>query len=204
MEELRSTDTLDKEILEDARKKADRILRTAEQSLKSLTDEWSNRTVGTIADLERTHVEAGERHRKEVMARLPLDKRRARSQRTEGLLRSAMEEYISLVPRKRLLLLMEQELKARVQALPTDGLKVSFGGMEKDEAHALLKACLAGTASPYGMEDSPSLSSGYPELILDAPDVKVVVSIAARMEELLKDKRGELARALLGEGASND
>ena len=204
MEELRSTDTLDKEILEDARKKADRILRTAEQNLKSLTEEWSNKTVKTIADLERLHVEAGEMHRKEVMARLPLDKRRARSQRTEGLLRSATEEYISLLPRKRLFLLLEQELKARAQALPPEGLQVRFGGMEKKEAEALLKACLPGTGSAYGIQDTPSISAEYPELILDSPDVRVVVSIAARMEELLDDKRGELTRALLGEGASND
>jgi V/A-type H+-transporting ATPase subunit E len=204
MEELRSTDTLDKEILEDARKKADRILRTADQNLKSLTEEWSNKTVKTIADLERIHVDAGVKHRSEVMARLPLDKRRARSQRTEGLLRSAMEECISHLPRKRLFLLLEQELKARVQVLPSQGITVRFGGMERKEAEALLKVCFPGAASACEVPETPSPSSGYPELILDSPEVRVVVSISARMEELLKDRRGELTRALLGEGAIND
>jgi len=35
MEEIRSTEALDREILEDARKKADRILKAAEQRLES-------------------------------------------------------------------------------------------------------------------------------------------------------------------------
>jgi hypothetical protein len=60
--------------------------------------------------------------------------------------------------------------------------------------------------SPGGPADHPSdeLGAGLPSLVVEGGDVRVRVSVAAAAEELLREKRAELATALLGEEAAND
>ena len=57
MEELQSTEVLDREILEDARRKAFRILKTADDTVKSNTAGWEKKTAAALKDLNTRHEE---------------------------------------------------------------------------------------------------------------------------------------------------
>jgi hypothetical protein len=60
--------------------------------------------------------------------------------------------------------------------------------------------------SPGDPADHPSddLGAGLPSLVVEGGDVRVRVSVAAAAEDLLREKRAELAAALLGAEAAND
>ncbi len=76
MEELKSTDVLDKEILEDARKKANRILRQADETIESKADAWAKQSQAALEEVHRKYEDRISKQRAEITARLPLDKRR--------------------------------------------------------------------------------------------------------------------------------
>lgn len=205
MEELRTTDALDREILEDARKKADRILRAADQTVRSTEEEWKKKTEGAIAELERTYADRRRRRIKEIMARLPLDKRRARAERADRLLRENMAAFLASLPRERALALVAGELRERLPALSGAGPFVVGGsGLTPEEAEELLAVLPSGVGRRLAEDFGSGPGDGAPELILDCGTVRVIASARDAAAELLADKRAELARALLGEGALND
>ena len=51
MEELRSTEVLDREILEDARKKAQKILKTAEDAHAAQAQDWDKKINGAVESI---------------------------------------------------------------------------------------------------------------------------------------------------------
>jgi hypothetical protein len=87
MEELQSTEALDREILEDARKKAHRILKTADDTIKAKSTEWEKNTAAALGELEKKYAAQGKIAASEIMAFLPMDKHRLRATKIEELLR---------------------------------------------------------------------------------------------------------------------
>jgi vacuolar-type H+-ATPase subunit H len=211
MEELRSTDILDQEILEDARKKAHRILKTADDTVKSAGEAWEKKTEETIADIGRRYTRREEQTQEEIMARLPLDKRRIRAEKVESFLVSAMEEYLAGLSRERVLSLLEGELAKRFRdcpelADPRNGeIPATYRGLTQDEAQGLL-----GRIFPRGAwvlkpaERGFRLPGRFPALVVDARVVRITASIDGVARELLADKRAELVTALLGEDFLGD
>lgn len=208
MEELKSTEALDREILEDARKKAERLLRNADQTAETSALAWAKKAEDDIAELERRHAERVADSRKETLARLPLDKRRERAQRAERLLSRAMSDYLASLPREKLLSLVEKELSARVGELAPAALVVTALGFAPGEAEKLLAGVLGGRSWSFCSAESTPLpvSSAFrlPSLVVEGGSVRVSVSVETAAEEQLRENRAELAVALLGEEASND
>jgi hypothetical protein len=60
MDELQSTEILDREILEDARKKVVRIFKAAEDTINSQNAEWDKKTISSIDELDKKHKEQRE------------------------------------------------------------------------------------------------------------------------------------------------
>lgn len=210
MEELQSTEVLDREILEDARKKAYRILKTAEESMKTGVAVWEKKGDADLAEVRQRYAERVLEMRKEIMARLVLDKRRVRSEKIEALLTSAMETYLLGLKRESLLSILEKTLQKQLGVLREMGeeglvgseVKVQCHKMEEAEWEAILNRNL-----PHG---SWTISTGnvgfvqeepFPRMVLNAPEMRMVASINRVAETLLEDKRAELIRALLGEDA---
>ncbi|AEJ19955.1 hypothetical protein [Gracilinema caldarium] len=212
MEELRSTEALDREILEDARKKADRILKTAEQTILSIKERWNEKLKTDLAVLEQVYHDRTKKTEGEIMARLPLDKHRLRSERSERLLRQAASEFCASLSRDRILSLVRQELASKYTIVSGMGgfpeedksVSVSVHGLLKEEADQLLLAVLPHTTINYASECTWSDKILYPEIICETVNLRVVVSFKAVIDQLLLDKRSELAVALLGKGVIND
>lgn len=212
MEELRSTETLDREILEDARKKADRILKTADQAVHLLDQKWQEKLRAELTALEQIYNKRIKRAEEEIMARLPLDQHRLRSERAEKLLEHAAADFCASLSRDRMLFLMQQDFIAKVKAVAEESdvlyeekaLLVSVHGLLKAEADALLRPVFTQIEINYASDCAWSDNVLYPELICETTGLRLVVSFKAVIGQLLLDKRAELAVALLGGGVIND
>jgi vacuolar-type H+-ATPase subunit E/Vma4 len=212
MEELRSTEVLDKEILEDARKKARRILKTAEDAVAAAAAAWEERTAKDLGELERSFGGRTEKARAELMARLPLDKRRTYSEKAEALLLSAMQDYLGSLPREKLLALLEKELRRCAAGLPdavvgAPPLEVGCRALTGEELKTLVDKALPGinwtgtSGSIQGTNDFHKLPGSFPAIIVETPAVRLTASLDALAASLLEDSRAELVRALLGPSA---
>ncbi|MDR3171220.1 MAG: ATPase [Treponema sp.] len=219
MEELRSTEVLDQEILEDARKKAYRILKSADDTVKAQVAVWDQKAEAAIADIREKYAHRTTTTSVEIMARLPLDKRRARSEKIEGLLKSAMKGYLSTLPRAKLLVFLETELRKRFDELqevapgslepdpagdsPAVLPQVMFRGLSTTEVATILNKVFSreGEAVPWTLKpaDPHFLDAGqFPEIRIDTRQVRITASIDRTADALLEDKRMELVLALLG------
>jgi vacuolar-type H+-ATPase subunit H len=207
MEELQSTDVLDKEILEDARKKARRILKTADETVAVSGEKWETQTRQALDTIRQTYAQRTQKSREEIMARLPLDKRRIYSEKVETLLHSAMGEYLGGLPREKLLSLLETELRLRAGELPEPGagsppVSVGCRALSEAELTALLSGSVPETRWILREDFSfHALPGTFPAIVVDAPSVRITASLDALAESLLEDSRAELVAALLGPSA---
>ena len=203
MEELQSTDILAHEILEDARKRAQKILKTAAAMAQSKSTEWEQKTAETLDELRTRYAERERIAAHEVMTFLPIDKRRAKTRKIEELLNAAVENWYSSLSRERVLALLEHELVRRLAFC--DGFtnagtayRVKIHRLDSVEAKAILQEALSG--KPCIIEETYS-PSAYPVLILETGDERIHASIDGTMDYFLSRRRVELTEALVGKAA---
>jgi hypothetical protein len=216
MEELQSTEVLDREILEDARRKAQRILKAADEDAAASGKRWEKKIQRARAELTGRFEERLETGRAEIMARLPLDRRRLALERIDRLLNEAAASYLKDAGRERLLGILERELCERAaefqdekkekpghdkDALKKDSFKVVYRFLSRNEAEGLLKKAFPDSA--FALEEEALHAGSFPGVIADSGAARISVSVDAAVETLLLEKRGELAAALLGEEALN-
>jgi hypothetical protein len=208
MEELQSTEVLDREILEDARKKAYRILKTADDTVAANAAAWEKKAAEAAAELESHYAARRQRSVAEISARLPLDTQRLWSEKIETLLRSATEHWFAGLGRERVLALLGTELEKRLAECPefaaAETIRAAYSRLDRAEAEAIIKKQLPRarlvfeqSAAGDGAEDP---DRAYPELTLDIPAARITASINMLTDSLLHDQRAELATALLGPG----
>jgi hypothetical protein len=226
MEELHSTEVLDREILEDARKKAFKILKTADDTVQSKDRSWERKTKRAIEGIRKTYAARTESLKEETLARLPLDKRRLRSETAETFLKEAMDAFLSGLGRDTLLSILEREFAERLEACrevfsegeipPEKAFKpvLSYSSLSAAEGAGILKNALkpglgkiensGGLEKAELIKDDSPEASKFPSVTLNTRAVRVKASVEGAAAELLKNRRAELAGALLGEGALND
>ena len=201
MEELKSTEVLDRELLEDARKKAYKILKTAEETLVAQTQDWERRTQDAVNSIRKVYEGQTKKASDEILARFPLDKRRLRSETAERLLKKAMDDFLRSLSREKLVSILERELAERLKVSCDEGEggTILYSGMSPSEADALLKK-LPGA---WKLKEDPFVHE-FPSVVINTKSIRITASVDAAADALLKDKRAELAAALLGEGVLND
>ncbi|MDR0443161.1 MAG: hypothetical protein LBH44_07140 [Treponema sp.] len=203
MEELQSTELLDREILEDARKKVLRILKTTDDAIKAQTAEWKEKTSASINDLEKKYGEHCKNAAVEIMARLPIDKRRAKAEKIESLLKSAVESWYAGVSRAKILDFLSKELAERFSHCEEKSCKEKVravtSGLDQKEAENILKSINADCI----IEDVPAAHI-YPSIMLETGEARIVASMQKTIDFLLQEKRAELAEALLGRAFLED
>ena len=212
MEELRSTELLDREILEDARKKAYKILKTAEDSLGAQTRDWDEKLRSALDSIGKSYAERTKKIEEEIFARLSLDKRRLRSETAEGLLLKAMDGFLRSLTREKLLLILERELAEGLKdwTVNREGevfqIEVRYSGLNLSEVKETLKRVgLPNFSAPAGWEiKEDGIIHKFPLIVIHTQTMKISASVEAAVSSLLKDNRAELALALLGEGVLND
>jgi vacuolar-type H+-ATPase subunit E/Vma4 len=196
MEELQSTEILDREILEDARKKVMRILKTAEDTVRVQTAEWEKKTLTSIDELDKKYNEERETASSKIMARLPIDKHRIKIEKIESLLFSAIEKWFKGLSRQRILEILTEELAKRLvlcdDSLNSAKIQAHINGIDRKEAEAVLKK--VNTTCEIN-EDSTV--SRYPSITLETGEIRIIASIEKIVDFLLQEKRAELVEALI-------
>jgi len=197
MEELQSTDILDREILEDARKKAQRILKTADETTLAKTKEWEKKTAESIAELEKKYGEQREAASEKVMARLPIDKQRVKVEKIENMLNSAVVSWYEGLDRGKILDLLSEELTKRLalceEFSSSSKICAYISNLDKKEAQTVLKK--AGVTCDI---KEISTAGNFPSITLETGNIRIIASIQNMTDFLLQEKREELVKALIG------
>jgi len=196
MEELQSTEILDREILEDARKKVVRILKSAEETISAQDAEWEKKTISSIDELDKKYKEQREISETKIMARLPIDKHRVKIEKIESLLNSSVETWFKNLSRQRILDLLTEELTKRL-ALCDDFYKA-------DKADARINGITRGEAETVFQKikikcviNEDTIAGRYPSITLDNGEIRIIAGIGNIVDFLLQEKRAELVEALI-------
>jgi len=205
MEELRSTEVLAREILEDAHRKANKILKSAEESQESQARDWEKRTLEAINSIRKSYEDRIKKDSDEIFLRLPLDKRRLRSEAAENYLVKAMDDFLRSLPRETLLSVLERELTEHLggsnEDLALSDAEISYSGLSLPETRELLaKVYVMGNLK---FREDPN-SHQFPWIVIYTRTARIFASVEKAAAALLKNKRAELASALLGDGVLND
>jgi len=217
MEELRSTEVLDREILEDARKKAFKILKTADDSVQSQAKRWDKKTARAIAEIKQTYESRTIKTRDEISARGPLDKRRLRSQTADFILNRAMENFLEGLKHEDMIRVLERELEERLgqcmqgEISSDEEPELYFQNIDKNDAEKILGKILAkmeqGTfpeIRKWQIEPAKENTSSFPLITVNTLNLKITASVENAAAKMLKEKRAELVSSLLGGGVLND
>jgi len=203
MEELNSTEILDREILEDARKKAMRILKTADDTVRTKNSEWEKKTHEAIIDLEKKYNSQREEAAVNIMARLPVDKLRTKAEKIENILQTAVKTWYEGLSRQRILEILTDEFAKRLalcaEYADSEKKRVFYSVLDRKEAETVVKNASGLTSknwTNYSLEEF--FSDSLPSITLETEDIRIIVSIQKTVDLLLQEKRTELVEALVG------
>jgi vacuolar-type H+-ATPase subunit E/Vma4 len=198
MEEIVSADAIRGEILEDARKKAARMLvDAAEEAARTVVD-IEGKAASVVGEMMRASEARAARFRMETLARIPLERTRMRARFVEKALAGALDAHFAALGEARVALLSEELLSRGAGFLAGKDVSVARKGLPEAVARAVASRALAGSASVEIAEDPGLPAAG---LVASARDGSVTLRATMDLVEarLMDEKRAELARALCAE-----
>lgn len=131
MEELRSTEVLDKEIRSDARKKAERILSKAEVDCQMILAEVDSRVEKSKKELTEKNERKLVALKKQQDAALPLEKERFLVDFIQNALNKATDEFLQSKTEEERLSLVLNPLKTKGDVLKSKKVSVYFYGFNE-------------------------------------------------------------------------
>ena len=203
MQELRSTDILDKEIQADARKKAERMLSKADRDCQQLLDSVDSDIEKAAADKKQFFEHKLEAFEKDRMAVVPLEKERFKVSFIQSSVIQNINKYIEgLSEEKRLALVTkdfdfktEQNLNAYVYGFSLSEAKKFLS--EKLKNHLL--AVTETRFGAYALEDEIGLEKPQ-GIILETEDknFRCRLTLSEVIQKLLDTRRAQLSDTLFG------
>lgn len=195
MEEIVGSEAIQAEILEDARKKAERILEEAEAEAARNLAETEAKAASIVEEILKTGEAKSARYRMETMARFPLEKTRMRSVFVDARLREAASAYVSALSEERIAALAEAMLAKGASFLAGKAVILRRKGLGGKAAGEIAARTL-GSALSLELAEDPSLPA--PGLVAASRDGGVTLKATMDLVEgeLLDRRRGELAKAL--------
>lgn len=203
MQELRSTDILDKEIQADARKKAERMLAKADRDCEQLLASVNSDIEKATEEKQQFFAHKLEAFEKDRQAVVPLEKERFKVSFIQNAVIQNINKYLEeLSEEKRL------ELVARNFAFNTDyRFNAYVYGFSADSAKKFLSSklgdkLLSCSETKFGstvLEDEIGLSKPQ-GIILESEDKKFRcrLTLSEVIEKLLDSNRAELSATLFG------
>ena len=198
MEEIGTTEAIQKEILEEARKAADKVLRDADEEVA-----FAAAQAGAKAkDAKESVAKAADvwiaRNRAEMLARIPLEKIRYRTALVDGRVRKALSDLFEKMGEDRIVELLETHMKPSAAIFNGRAVNIRYKGLTK--AHAVIAVQKAlGVPEPAEALEDPKLEATG--LVVHSADGKMTLRATMDLLEsdLLDRQRGELSRALCAE-----
>jgi hypothetical protein len=178
MEELSSTAELDRQIFDDARKKAAQIKKNADTAIAETKSVWETRLKDELSREEEHFSRQFDVYNHEIEARLTLDKRRIQWKMTEEQMEDAASSFLHNLDKTKLRGLVEKTWKTR------------------------LNECFADNFEKKPAQDAVFNADGT--FVLDLDEVRITASAEAEIAQMLLARRGELAGAILGNAAKDE
>ena len=204
MEELRSTEILDKEIVSDAQKKAERIAAKAAEECKKIAASVEARVLEEISKTEDNLKVKLKNFERDLNASVPLEKSRFYVSYVQDSIVKNINEYLASVSEDKVI----DVLVKRCNKIGFGNLKLKafvYGLDEKKTEKALKK--VLGT-SLYTTEKTEFNKIIFEEsvlaenkgiiLISENEEVKCRFTLSQVVEEMLDKKRAELSESLFG------
>ena len=206
MEELRSTEVLDKEIRADSMKKAEKILLKADTTVKALLNSLDTRIEKAKSDAQKEFSDQLLLFEKNATASLPLEKQRRLVAFIHNSLINAMNVYFDRIGEKRRFSIVEKLIERCKESLvgkKIDALVVGFNiknvkkMLEKVFAQENICSCKAADVVLFSDEavDGFSIREG---VILTACDgsVSCRLTLDEKVKEILDESSYALATVL--------
>ena len=146
MEELRSTEILDKEILEDARKKAERVLAKSEKDAQKIIDGVSTRVEAIRKEKADVYEKKYTHFREDLEAVLPLKKQRFLVSFEEEAVSKAICSYIDSLKNENQIALVKILLLRYKNVINAKKVHVTVRGFEVPEMEELVNSVLGAGA----------------------------------------------------------
>jgi vacuolar-type H+-ATPase subunit H len=196
MEEIRGTEALEQEILGDARRRADRILRKAGDDAKALeaqTDQRIKEAVDALAQEYQSRQKAAEQ---DMRSRLPLEKTRLEIEYRDRMLRKTLQDALAAVDPRLFGGWCVRRLRREAGLVRSSMAKVLVRGLDASTVQEL--RALFSDVPSVSVEESASMKARG--LSVEPADGSYHISITEDelVAWLLDEKRGELGAALFG------
>ncbi|EPF27240.1 hypothetical protein HMPREF1221_00045 [Treponema socranskii subsp. paredis ATCC 35535] len=206
MEELRSTEVLDKEIETDARKKAERILAKADSDGKALVADVAHRIEKFTEEKTAEYQKKTENYRADRDAVVPLEKERFLVSFIESAIVKAIDSYLDALGEEKRIALAVRRWNAYKSVVAFQKVNAFVFGFDAANAEAALKkegvplaSCTPVAYEKSGDEgiDGLTFKEG---IILETEDtmIRCRLTLSQIVGELETEHRAELAKALFG------
>ncbi len=203
MQELRSTDILDKEIQADARKKAERMLAKADSDCAKLLDSVDTDIEKAAEEKQEFFAHKLDAFEKDRMAVVPLEKERFKVSFIQNAVIQNINKYLeALTEEKRLTLVArnfdfntDRRLNAYVYGFSVSGAKKFLSSKLGDK----LLSCTETKFGAVALEDEIGLANPQ-GIILESEDknFRCRLTLSEVIEKLLDTNRAELSATLFG------
>jgi V/A-type H+/Na+-transporting ATPase subunit E len=198
MEELRSTEILDREIQDDARRKAEKILKANEAECERILSGVASRVDSARSEKEAEYAARLAAYVRDSEAAIPLEKQRKLVSFIDDSVKAALDGWFAGIGKERRLELYANLLRKAKPLFTSSGVDVFFRGYGEGDVRALVDS-IFGPALVKSVAESASASFGD-GIVLESADglIRCRATMDEIRETLLAGKRQELAEALLG------
>ena len=198
MEEIKGTAGIEREILEDAKRRVDKLLANAETEAEKIRSSADVETTRKIKALENEFDKKLATYKQESLDRLPLERLRLRTKFVDASLKASFEVWLKGLDQEVFSDFCERRLSAASSFLPAGPLVVKHKGLLESSIAKI--SDILGQNRALRVESTESISDKG--VIVEAADLSTRVRITS--EELayavLERYRDELASALFPKG----
>jgi V/A-type H+-transporting ATPase subunit E len=205
MEELRSTEILDREIQDDARRKAEKVLKAAENDCVRITDGVAARVAATRTEKEKELAKRLFAYKKDSESAIPLEKQRRLVSFIDTSVQEALDAWFKVIGPKKRLTLYERLMERYKSVLGGRKLQVTWSGSgytDEEIKELVFRIFESGNIDSVTEIDKKSVASGdfSDGLYIRTTDAHIFcrATLAEIRTDLLSSKRQEMAEALMG------
>lgn len=197
MEELRSTEILDKEIFDDANRKADRIYRNAKIECEKVLSNVSEKIAQNNKQKTLFYEQKIDFYKKDLAASIPLEKERLLVDFVDEAINQAMEQYFSSLSKEDKIQIIKNKILDYKEILNSSNVNIVVGRFDKSELKPMLEEVLGKNKINKITVDEKADFSGC---VISTEDNSITAraSIEEKITEVVDIYRNELSEALFG------
>lgn len=207
MEVLHSTDVIGEEIKEEARRKADRILKNADLEIEALRKGLDEKLGKLEEEQKKIYSDKIQKYRDSVFVTLPLKKWKEKVEYVENVLNESLQTYFSSLSVNKKLEIIKTMLEKFKAIVDGKTIVLKYAGFDEEDSKKLVTSVFSNINIEKCEQASYSekrFVGVYEGLIIE--DIEKTFICRAGMEQakqnIFDEKKQMLAKALFGESLS--